>query len=156
VLELAAQTVGEGGVDGSRSGEKVVKIAGLVGDTSQAKREARVALSLGYDCGLLSLSAFRGADLDRILSHCEEVAGVLPLFGFYLQPAVGGRLLPYAFWRRFFEIERVLAVKMAPFNRYHTLDVVRALADSGRSKEIALYTGNDDHIVCFCPLMTTF
>jgi dihydrodipicolinate synthase/N-acetylneuraminate lyase len=113
-----------------------------------------VALSLGYDCGLLSLSAFTGADLDSILQHCGEVARVLPLFGFYLQPAVGGRFLPYAFWRRFFEVERVVAVKIAPFNRYHTLDVVRALSDSGRSAEITLYTGNDDHIVG--DLLTTF
>ena len=130
-------------------------VAGLVGDTEQALREAEIALSLGYDCGLLSLSAFKGASIDAILAHCERVAEAIPLFGFYLQPAVGGRVLPYAFWRRFCEIERVVAIKIAPFDRYKTLDVVRAVIDSGRGPgsardrghEIALYTGNDDHIV---------
>ena len=130
-----------------RAASDVVKVAGLVGDTAQAVREAELALSLGYDCGLLSLSAFKGADMESILAHCQRIAEVIPLFGFYLQPAVGGRVLPYAFWRRFCEIERVVAIKIAPFNRYQTLDVVRAVVDSGRQDEIALYTGNDDHIV---------
>jgi hypothetical protein len=141
VLELVAETLGERGENGP------VKVAGLVGDTSQAIREGELALSLGYDCGLLSLSAFKQANIDDILEHCRAVAEVIPLFGFYLQPAVGGRVLPYAFWQRFAEIERVVAIKVAPFNRYQTLDVVRAVADSGRGNEIALYTGNDDHIV---------
>jgi hypothetical protein len=141
VLELASETIdGWGGSD-------VVKVAGLVGNTDQAEREARMALALGYDCGLLSLSAFKGADLEAILAHCKCVAEVIPVFGFYLQPAVGGRVLPYTFWRRFCEIERVLAIKVAPFNRYQTLDVVRAVIDSGRQDQIAIYTGNDDHIV---------
>jgi dihydrodipicolinate synthase/N-acetylneuraminate lyase len=140
VLELAAQTV-------RASESDAVLIAGLVGDTEQALREAELALSLGYDCGLLSLSAFRGAGMDAVLAHCERVAEAIPLFGFYLQPAVGGRVLSYAFWRRFCEIERVVAIKVAPFDRYKTLDVARAVVDSGRSKDIALYTGNDDHIV---------
>jgi dihydrodipicolinate synthase/N-acetylneuraminate lyase len=141
VLELAAETVRQCG-DAS-----FVRVAGLVGDTSQAVREAELALSLGYDCGLLSLSAFRGADIDAILAHCRAVAQAIPLFGFYLQPAVGGRVLPYGFWRRFAEIEHVVAVKIAPFNRYQTLDVVRAVADAGHGDEIVLYTGNDDNIV---------
>jgi dihydrodipicolinate synthase/N-acetylneuraminate lyase len=140
VLELAAETA-------RASGSGAVLVAGLVGDTRQALREAEVALSLAYDCGLLSLSAFKGASVGAILAHCERVAEILPLFGFYLQPAVGGRVLPYAFWRRFCEIERVVAIKIAPFDRYRTLDVVRALVDSGRRAEVALYTGNDDHIV---------
>jgi dihydrodipicolinate synthase/N-acetylneuraminate lyase len=141
VLELASETLDACGGGG------VVKVAGLVGDTVQAEREAELALSLGYQCGLLSLSAYRGADVEAILAHCRRIAEIIPVFGFYLQPAVGGRVLPYAFWRRFCEIERVLAIKVAPFNRYQTLDVVRAVTDSGRQDEIAVYTGNDDHIV---------
>jgi dihydrodipicolinate synthase/N-acetylneuraminate lyase len=144
VLELAAETA-------RASQGKAVLVAGLVGNTEQALREARLALSMGYDCGLLSLSAFKGDNVDAIVAHCERVAEVIPLFGFYLQPAVGGQVLPYAFWRRFCEIERVVAVKIAPFDRYKTLDVVRAVADAGRGPgsrhQIALYTGNDDHIV---------
>jgi len=142
VLELAAETI-----DSHPTAANVVKIAGLVGDTAQAKQEAKLALSLGYDCGLLSLSAFKGGDVEGILEHCRSVAEMIPIFGFYLQPAVGGRVLPYSFWRRFCEIERVLAIKVAPFNRYQTLDVARAVIDSGRQNQIALYTGNDDHIV---------
>jgi hypothetical protein len=125
-----------------------VLVAGLVGQTAQARSEAELARSLGYDCGLLSLAAFQEATEDEdVLAHCRAVAEVMPLFGFYLQPAVGGRVLSYAFWRRFVEIEQVVALKIAPFNRYQTLDVVRAVADAGRGDEVALYTGNDDHIV---------
>jgi hypothetical protein len=141
VLALAAETSQQ------YADKSFVRLAGLVGDTAQALREAEVALSLGYDCGLLSLSAFGGAGVDEILAHCSAVAEAIPLFGFYLQPAVGGRILSYAFWRRFAEIERVAAIKVAPFDRYQTLDVVRAVADAGRGGEIALYTGNDDCIV---------
>src|SRR5690606_28779232 len=101
----------------------------------------------GYEAGLLSLAAFRDAGNDAMIEHAERVAREIPVFGFYLQTAVGGRPLDYDFWRRFFDIENVIAVKAAPFDRYQTLDVLRALADSGRSREIALYTGNDDHIV---------
>lgn len=141
VLELAAETVRASGR------EDFVRVAGLVGESAQAVREAELSVELGYDCGLLSLSAFKRATVDDILAHCRAVAEVIPLFGFYLQPAVGGRALPYAFWRRFAEIERVVAIKIAPFDRYQTLDVIRAVADSGRGDAIALYTGNDDHIV---------
>ncbi len=161
VLESAARTVGAHGswtpkqsqaYDGDCSAQTArnaapVMVAGLVGDTAQACREAALAVALGYDCGLLSLAALRDADDAALLAHCRAVADIIPLFGFYLQPAVGGRVLPYSFWRRFAEIERVVAIKIAPFNRYQTLDVVRAVADSGRGGEIALYTGNDDHIV---------
>ena len=124
-----------------------IRIAGICGKTFQAVKEAEFASSLGYDIGLLSLGALREADEDELIRHCEEAAKIIPLMGFYLQPKVGGRKLSHAFWRRFFEIENVVAVKMAPFNRYMTLDVVRALALSGREKEITLYTGNDDNIV---------
>jgi hypothetical protein len=140
VLELAAETM-------RQSQPEMVKVAGLVGRTEQALREAELALSLGYDCGLLSLSAFCQASEDEMLAHCRAVAQVIPIFGFYLQPAVGGRVLSYAFWRRLAEIEALVAIKMAPFNRYQTLDVVRGVVDAGRSAEVALYTGNDDTIV---------
>src|SRR5919204_298796 len=128
-------------------------LAGLVGRTDQALREARVATNLGYDAGLLSLGAWREAEEREILRHCREVAEAIPLFGFYLQPAVGGRELSYGFWPAFAEIPNVAAIKIAPFNRYQTLDVVRAVADAGR-EEIALYTGNDDNIVV--DLLTRF
>jgi hypothetical protein len=108
--------------------------------------EAELLASLQFDAGLLSLAALAGVGEDGLLDHCRIVAQCLPIFGFYLQPAVGGRLLSYAFWRRFLEIENVVAIKIAPFNRYHTLDVLRAVADSQRH-DVALYTGNDDQIV---------
>jgi dihydrodipicolinate synthase/N-acetylneuraminate lyase len=124
----------------------IIRVAGLVGQTEQAVREATLARDLGYHAGLLSLAAMKGAHEDALLAHCSTVADVIPLFGFYLQPAVGGVDLPYTFWRRFAEIENVVAIKVAAFDRYRTLDVVRAIAESGRT-DIALYTGNDDHIV---------
>ncbi len=129
-----------------RRREPLVRIAGICGQTPQAVREAEVARGLGYHAGLLSLSAMRDRDEPALVSHCREVAEVIPLFGFYLQPAVGGRLLSYAFWRRLAALDRLLAIKIAPFNRYQTLDVMRALAESGRD-DVALYTGNDDNIV---------
>ncbi len=124
----------------------LLRVAGICGSTAQALQEADLARQHGFHVGLLSLAAFREAPLERILEHCRAVAKAIPLMGFYLQTAVGGRLLPYAFWRDFAEIENVVAVKVAPFNRYHTLDVVRAIVASGR-EDIALYTGNDDAIV---------
>lgn len=127
-------------------GTDAVKVAGAIGQTAQAVREAQLARELGYDAVLLSLAALQGASDDRLLAHCRMVAEVMPLFGFYLQPAVGGRVLSYSFWRRFAEIQNVVAIKMAPFNRYQTLEVIRAVADAGRD-DIALYTGNDDNIV---------
>lgn len=151
VLELAMETAREWE---QSSGRRIIKIAGVCGQTEQAVAEAAFAREAGYDVGLLSLSALREATADELIAHCRRVAEAIPLFGFYLQPAVGGRLLGYDFWRSFFEIENVAAVKIAPFNRYQTLDVVRALADSGRQNEIALYTGNDDNIVA--DLLTEF
>jgi hypothetical protein len=123
-----------------------VRIGGICGATPQALREAELLRELGYHAGLLSLAALRDADEAALLAHCRAVAEVLPVIGFYLQPAVGGRVLPFSFWRRFAEIESVVAIKMAPFNRYQTLDVVRAVAEAGRD-DVALYTGNDDNIV---------
>jgi Dihydrodipicolinate synthetase family len=128
------------------TGTALVKIAGVCGDTAQAVAEASLARDLGYHAGLVSLAALGNAADSVLLAHCDAVAEVLPLVGFYLPPGVGGRVLSYQFWRRFAEIERVVAVKIAPFNRYQTLDVVRAVAESGRA-DIAPYTGNDDHIV---------
>ncbi len=128
-------------------------IAGAIGQTKQAVAEATLARDLGYDMVLLSLGALKDATDEQLLAHCREVAEVTPVFGFYLQTAVGGRVLGYDFWRGFAEIENVWAVKIAPFNRYQTLDVVRAIAASGRS-DIALYTGNDDSIVA--DLVTPF
>jgi dihydrodipicolinate synthase/N-acetylneuraminate lyase len=143
VLRLAAETAAEAAARGAR----LVRIAGAIGPTPQAVSEAETARGLGYDAVLLSLGALREASVAELVVHCRAVAEVLPLVGFYLQPAVGGRLLDEAFWRRFLEIERVVAIKVAPFDRYQTLDVVRALAASGRAGEVALYTGNDDAIV---------
>jgi hypothetical protein len=130
-----------------------IGIAGICGMTPQAVAEAALARELGYHAGLLSLGALRMATEDELLAHSRAVAEIIPLFGFYLQPAVGGRVLPFSFWRRFAEIPNVVAIKMAPFNRYQTLDVVRAVAEAGRD-DIALYTGNDDNIVL--DLLTPF
>jgi dihydrodipicolinate synthase/N-acetylneuraminate lyase len=128
-------------------------IAGVVGHTPQALTEAGIALELGYDAALLSLGAWGAESEEKILEHCRRIAEVLPLFGFYLQPAVGGRVLTYRFWREFAEIQNVWAIKIAPFNRYQTIDVVRAVVEAGRD-DIALYTGNDDNIVA--DLLTPF
>ena len=144
VLELAAETVREHERAG---GALVIRVAGICGPTRQAVREAAMAAGLGYHTALLSMAALRGATDAQLIMHARAVAGILPVFGFYLQPAVGGRVLSAAFWRRFAEIENVVAIKIAPFDRYRTLDVVRAVVESGRAGEIALYTGNDDNIV---------
>lgn len=144
VWEIAAEIAR--GRESQEAGSTVL-IAGLCGDTRQATSEAAMAKSLGYDAGLLSLASLRDASEEELLEHCLQVSLAMPLFGFYLQPAVGGRVLSYRFWRKFCELESVVAIKVAPFNRYQTLDVVRALHDSRRVAEIALYTGNDDSIV---------
>jgi dihydrodipicolinate synthase/N-acetylneuraminate lyase len=123
-----------------------VQIGGICGTTKQAVREAGLLKDLGYHAGLLSLGAMKEASIEELLEHAKEVSRAISIVGFYLQPAVGGQVLPYAFWRRFAEIENVAAIKIAPFNRYQTLDVVRAVVESGR-KDIALYTGNDDNII---------
>jgi dihydrodipicolinate synthase/N-acetylneuraminate lyase len=145
VLELAAEETARPEAPSLQTGP-VIRIAGICGPTPQAIAEATLARELGYHAGLLSLSALRDASEDQLISHCRAVADILPLFGFYLQPAAGGRLLRYSFWSRFAEIANVVAIKIAPFNRYQTLDVIRALAEAGRD-DIALYTGNDDNIV---------
>ncbi|PYP81589.1 MAG: dihydrodipicolinate synthase family protein [Gemmatimonadetes bacterium] len=143
VLELAAEATRRWATSPRRP---IALVAGAIGETAQAVAEAEIAASLDYDLVLLSLGALSTASDAELIAHCRAVADVLPLFGFYLQPAVGGRVLGYRFWREFAEIERAWAIKIAPFDRYRTLDVVRAVADSGRT-DLALYTGNDDAIV---------
>jgi hypothetical protein len=138
VLEIAMQEMRD---------HDVVKIAGVCGKLPQAQKEAELAASLGYDVALLSLAALRDEPISRLISHARAIASIIPIMGFYLQPSVGGCLLPYEFWRELTEIENLVAIKVAPFNRYQTVDVARAVADSGRTSEIALYTGNDDHII---------
>ena len=135
-------------------GPRLVRVAGVCGHTDQAVREADLASRTGYHAALVSLAAFAQADDDELIAHCRAVAEVMPIFGFYLQRAVGGRRLGFDFWRRFAEIPNALAIKMAPFNRYETLDVVRGVAAAGRAGQVALYTGNDDNIVA--DLLTRF
>lgn len=144
VLELAYEEVRS---FEKRSGKVLAKIGGICGDTRQACREAATLRRIGYDGGLLSLAALSDASNDQLIDHCRAVGETLPLIGFYLQPAVGGRPLNAAFWERFVAIESVVAIKVAAFDRYQTMDVLRAVAGSGRGSEIALYTGNDDNIV---------
>jgi hypothetical protein len=141
VLELAAQTAS------SWTRRPLALVAGLAGSTRQAVSEAETARSIGYHAGLLSLAAMKSASEDEIIAHCETVAREIPLVGFYLQPAVGGVILSAEFWRRFAMIDNVIAIKIAPFNRYRTLDVLRGVHAAGALDRIALYTGNDDHIL---------
>jgi dihydrodipicolinate synthase/N-acetylneuraminate lyase len=150
VLTIAAEEMDR--ADAQRP-EPLIRIGGICGATDQALREADLLMRLGYHAGLLSLAALANSDDDALIAHCEAVADRIPVIGFYLQPSVGGRLLSYHFWRRFAEIPAVAAIKIAPFNRYQTLDVVRAVIDARRD-DIALYTGNDDAIVA--DLVTPF
>jgi dihydrodipicolinate synthase/N-acetylneuraminate lyase len=135
-------------------GRTVVSVAGVMGGTNQAVREATLASDFGYDLIMPQLGSLGGASEKELIAHCMRLAEIRPLFGFYLQPAVGGRYLSYRFWRDFSEIENVMAIKIAPFNRYQTIDVIRGVAESSRSDSIALYTGNDDHIIL--DLLTPF
>jgi dihydrodipicolinate synthase/N-acetylneuraminate lyase len=141
VLKLAADAAAEW------TDRSLAMVAGLAGKTAQAVAEAETALSLGYHAGLLSLAAMKGASQDAVIEHCAAVAARIPLVGFYLQPAVGGLHLDASFWTRFAAIPNVVAIKVAPFNRYRTLDVMRGIVEAGAEDRIALYTGNDDHIV---------
>ncbi len=142
-LTLAAEEINR--ADAAR-GAPLIRVAGVCGDTTQAVCEATIAHELGYQCALVSLSAMRGSTIEQLLDHCRAIAGVIDLFGFYLQPSVGGIDLPSKFWHGFCQIENARAIKIAPFDRYRTLAVIRAVAESGRD-DIALYTGNDDNIV---------
>ncbi|QGY47198.1 dihydrodipicolinate synthase family protein [Maribellus comscasis] len=129
------------------TGKPVIRIAGVIGKTDQALEEAQLARAKGYHAVLLGVAVFKEASNEEILKHCKAVAKIIPVVGFYLQPAVGGRRLDVDFWREFAKIKNVIAIKMAPFNRYYTFDVVRGVAESGRADEISLYTGNDDNIL---------
>lgn len=124
-----------------------IRVAGVIGKTREAVAEAQMTVNHGYHAVLLSLAAFPDASNSVIIDHCKAVAEIIPVIGFYLQPAVGGRKLDFHFWKSFAAIENVIAIKMAPFNRYQTIDVIRGVIESGRSENIALYTGNDDNIV---------
>ena len=148
VLEIAADTARQW------TDRSLAMVAGLAGDTAQALSEAKTARSLGYDAGLLSLAALSTHPADDMIAHCAEVAAQIPLIGFYLQPAVGGAHLDAEFWARFCALPNVIAIKIAPFNRYRTLDVIRGLVEAGAEDRITLYTGNDDHIVL--DLLTPF
>jgi hypothetical protein len=141
VLELAAETAADW------TQRPLALVAGLCGPTDQAITEARLARDIGYHAGLLSLAAMKSVSENEIIAHCQAVAREIPLVGFYLQPAVGGMVLSADFWRRFAEIDNVVAIKVAPFNRYRTLDVLRGMAAAGALDRVALYTGNDDHIL---------
>jgi dihydrodipicolinate synthase/N-acetylneuraminate lyase len=145
VLELVAEELKRSNI--------AVRIGGVCGPSAQALSEVAVLKQCGYHAALLSLAALKNANEDELIEHCRAVAESIPVIGFYLQPSVGGRLLGYSFWRRFAEIKNVVAIKIAPFNRYQTIDVIRAVAEAGRD-DIALYTGNDDNIVV--DLLTEF
>jgi dihydrodipicolinate synthase/N-acetylneuraminate lyase len=145
VLELAAETAKE--YSNSEDCNEPIMIAGIVGDTKNALKEAHLAAEMGYHIGLLSLKDLKGKSIDELIAHAKQVAEVMPVMGFYLQEVISKMVLPVEFWRRFVEIPNVYAIKIAPFNRYQTLDVLEAVAQSGRAGEIALYTGNDDNII---------
>lgn len=149
VLELAAEEIANANLQ-----RPFLKVAGLCGPTEQALQEAETALRFGYDMGLLSMGGLQGWTEDAILDRVRAVAAVMPVFGFYLQPSVGGRIFSYDFWKAFADIENVEAIKVASFNRYQTLDVMRAVCNSKRKDDIAMYTGNDDNIVA--DLLTTY
>lgn len=149
VLRIAAEEI-----EKAKLSRPFIKVAGIVGPTDQAVQEAELASSLGYDLGLLSAGGLGDLSEKELIHRAEKVAEIIPIFGFYLQPAVGGRLLSYEFWKDFADIPNVKAIKMAPFNRYQSLDVVRGVAHSARYKEIAMYTGNDDNILP--DLLTTY
>ena len=144
VLKIAKE---EFDVFEKKTGKKIVRVAGILGRTDQAIQEAKQAVLLDYNVGLLGLKAFKNDDNETIIEHCKKVAEIIPIVGFYLQTAVGGRRLDADFWREFAKIKNVVAIKMAPFNRYHTIDVMRGVAESDRADEITLYTGNDDNII---------
>lgn len=148
VLQNAAETVA------ASADRPLVMIAGLVGRTEQALREADLAQGLGYHAALLSLAALQGAGEDELIEHCAALARRIPIVGFYLQPAVGGIVLGASFWRRFAALDNVIAIKVAPFDRYRTLEVVRGVVAAGAEKRVTLLTGNDDHIVA--DLLTPF
>ena len=149
VLRLAAEEV-----ERAKLTRPFIKVAGVCGPTEQALNEAETAIRLGYDAALVSMGGLKDLSEEEHLERIRAIAARIPVFGFYLQPSVGGRVFSYDFWRRFADIDGVVAIKIAPFNRYQTIDVVRAVCNSDRRDKIALYTGNDDNIVN--DLLTTY
>lgn len=155
LFELVLQSISKYIDDHAQKTRKIIiKIGGICGKTDQAVREAKFLSATGYHAGLVSIAAMKNETIDSMLKHCEKIAKEIPVIGFYLQPLAGGMVLPYEFWKKFCEIDTVIGIKIAPFNRYRTLDVMRAVAESGRQEKIALYTGNDDAIVY--DLISTF
>ena len=142
VLKVAADEI-----DHAQPKSPFIKIAGICGPVQQAINEAKIATEYSYHLGLLSNGGLQHYSEMQLIKRAYEVSQIIPLFGFYLQPAAGGRLLSYEFWKDFVEIPNIYAIKVAAFNRYQTLDVVRAVCNSKRRNEIALYTGNDDNII---------
>lgn len=149
VLRLAAEEIQRANLD-----RPFIMVAGVCGPTEQAKNEALIAKGLGYDAALLSMGGLADMSEQDILKRTEAIAQIMPVIGFYLQPSVGGKIFSFDFWCQFAEIQNVVAIKMAPFNRYQTIDVVRAVCYSSRRDEISLYTGNDDNIIN--DLLTTY
>lgn len=141
VLETASEAV-ENWCDTTK-----FMIAGVAGKTDQAIQEAKTAKSLGYQSVLVSMAALNDSEEADLIDHCTAISKIIPIIGFYLQKAVGGRYLSRQFWKSFAEIDNVIGIKMAPFNRYATLDVIRGVVEAKAEKRITLYTGNDDHIV---------
>ncbi len=144
VLQLAVEEIE---AFENKTGKVIVRIAGVCGPIDQAVEEAKIASRLGYDAVLLSPGGLNHLSEEEMLKRSEAVAGIIPVVGFYLQNSVGGRAFTYDYWQKFCEINNVIGIKSAPFNRYQTLDVVRAATFSTRADQIALYTGNDDNIV---------
>ncbi|MGW0002990.1 dihydrodipicolinate synthase family protein [Nocardia grenadensis] len=142
VLELAAAEL-----DARAADRPFLRIAGVAGPTGQAVAEAELARELGYGAVLVSPGGLADRDLEYLLDRSAAVGEVLPVIGFYLQEAVGGRYLPREYWRRLADQDSTIAVKAAPFDRYRTLELVQGIVDSGRGDQVALYTGNDDNIV---------
>lgn len=141
VLRRVSETVAEFGDPAA------LRVAGVTGKTQQALFEAGVARGLEYDAALLNVAAFAGASEDEILEHCAAIAQTIPVIGFYLLTEVGGIVLSRDFWRRFCMIDDVIGIKVAPFNRYRTLDVAHGVVQARAEDRVTLYTGNDDHIV---------
>lgn len=131
----------------ARTGKTIVKVAGINGRTADALQQVKTARELGYDVAIVSMAAFRGALPQEMVHHMKVLAEVMPLFGFYLLTGVGGITLPFSFWREMVELDNIVGIKIAPFNRYFTIDVCRAIAEAGKEEAITLYTGNDDSIV---------
>ncbi|MGM9974187.1 MAG: dihydrodipicolinate synthase family protein [Clostridiaceae bacterium] len=149
ILRIASEEIEAAGLH-----RPFIKIAGVCGPTEQAIKEASIAVKYNYDIALLSMGGLNDYSEEELLKRTREIAKIIPVFGFYLQTAAGGRVFSYDFWESFMNIEGVVGVKTAPFNRYQTLDVLRAVCSSPRCEEIAVYTGNDDNIVV--DLLTTY